>query len=314
MKLIQVKYLFLLLSIFSFLFLQKFSYADNWSEWCMGNTWFENYSSKCVWKSWFELYECRVTNICQPCIINWTQRLYQTEKYENAEIYRDDITLLWDTALKPFEKVKEIYRNNQNSIYQCALIDAQERWLKTVKEKLLKIDRTWILRTNVEDRISSQEIKLAAKKNALNCKWSWNNNWKTLFTKKEVLDESTFELCKYTFYLDYLNWYYNNIKNISWLTTEEQESMSAKNQGLIIKKIWYDYWNIKTKIWIEINNTYKVFPLAFEAYNEYENNFQLHFLLTIIREDYIVVRDLLAQVLWPINQLVYKIKDAMSLN
>lgn len=314
MKKFQKIYLIIFLLPFTFYLSSKFVFADNWSEWCMWNIWYENYLSKCNGKNDFNLYECRVTNICQPCVTNWTQKLFQTVKYEQAETYRDDISLTWDKALKPFEKVKNLYRENQNSIYQCALLDAQDRWLKTVKEKLLKVDKTWLLRTNIEERISSQEIKLEAKKNALNCKWSGNNNWKSLFTKKEVLDESTFELCKYTFYLDYLKWYYNNVANVSWLSKEDQESMTTEKQSLVIKKIWEDFWNIKSKIDNEIKHTNKIFPLAFEAYNEYENNFQLHFILTVIREDYVVVRDLLAQVLWPINQLVYKIKDAMSLN
>ncbi len=313
----------LLISLIILNFSLQNTFADNNSQWCMWNQSYSKYDSEsCSFKNWFELYECRVKNICNPCLKvknpeSWNlenyQKLFQSENYKKAEDYRDE-TLLWDKITAPFEEIKSLYRENMNSIYQCALLDAQERWLKTAKDKLLKVDTTWKIKTNVEQRINSLENKLEAKKNALNCKWWWNNNSAWLFKKDVVLNETTYELCKYSFYLDYLKWYYSNVENISWITKKDQELMWTWTQSMVIKKIWEDFWNIQSMINNEINHTYKIFPLAFNAYNEYENNFQIHFILTIIREDYIVVRDLLAKVLWPINQLVYKIKDCMSLN
>lgn len=300
----------IILFTFTFYLLPKIVSADNWSDWCMWNVWYQNYDNECLWKKDFELYECRVKNICNPCSNNWSQKLFKTENYEKWENYRES-TSMWDKINAPFDEAKTLYRDNMNSIYWCALLDAQERWLKTVKDKLLKVDTTWIIKTNVEERISSQEIKLEAKKSALNCNWKWN--W-VLFTKKEVLDETTQELCKYIFYLDYLKSYYTSVENISWISKEDQELMWTWTQSVVIQKVWQDFWNMKKRIEDEEYNSYKIFPLAFSAYNEYENNFQLHFILTIIREDYIIVRDLLAKVLWPVNQLVYKIKDCMSLN
>lgn len=314
MKFSHIKKIIAILLIFHFIFLSNYSFADNNSSWCMWNQWFESFSSNCIWKSGFELYECRVTNICKPCINNWSQKLFQTENFEKAEVYRDKFSLTGNKILVPFNDTKNIYSDNMNSIYQCSLINSQERWLKVVKEKLLKIDRTWILRNNIEAKINSQELKLEAKKNALKCWWAWKNNSNWLFQKKEVLDETTYELCRYTFYLDYLKWYYSNVSNLAWVDTNQQTNQAEKNKKISVKGINDEFfWAVK-KIEEQEKHIYKVFPLAFEAYNEYENNFQIHFILTIIREDYIIVRNLLAQTLWPINQLVYKIKDAMSLN
>ena len=62
----------------------------------------------------------------------------------------------------------------------------------------------------------------------------------------------------------------------------------------------------------EIDQTYKVFPLAFHAYTEYENNISIHFLLELIREDYITLRQKLHEAINPINQVVYKISWAMK--
>jgi len=68
---------------------------------------------------------------------------------------------------------------------------------------------------------------------------------------------------------------------------------------------------MKSEINDEITHTYKVFPYAYDAYTEYENNITIHFLLELIKEDYIVLREKLNKVLNPINQVVYKISNAM---
>jgi hypothetical protein len=43
------------------------------------------------------------------------------------------------------------------------------------------------------------------------CKFESEN---LAISKKQILDQSTFELCKYSYYLDYLNSYYSDIENI----------------------------------------------------------------------------------------------------
>ena len=62
----------------------------------------------------------------------------------------------------------------------------------------------------------------------------------------------------------------------------------------------------------EIEHTYKVFPLAYSGYSDYENNFPIHFLLDIIKDDYKILRKKLYEVLMPIAQVWYKIINAMS--
>jgi hypothetical protein len=62
----------------------------------------------------------------------------------------------------------------------------------------------------------------------------------------------------------------------------------------------------------EIEQSYKTFPIAFNAYSEFENNFPMHFLLEILKEDFAIFRDKLYKTLGPINQVVYKIHEAMS--
>ncbi|MDP2396643.1 MAG: hypothetical protein Q8S84_04390 [bacterium] len=51
--------------------------------------------------------------------------------------------------------------------------------------------------------------------------------------------------------------------------------------------------------------------MAFHALTEYENNISIHFLLELIKDDYIILREKLHEVINPINQVVYKISNAM---
>ncbi len=71
---------------------------------------------------------------------------------------------------------------------------------------------------------------------------------------------------------------------------------------------------IQIEIDNEIEHSYKMFPLAYHAYSEYENNYSIHVLLELIKEDYMVLRKKLYSALNPINQVVYKIANAMSLD
>ena len=71
-------------------------------------------------------------------------------------------------------------------------------------------------------------------------------------------------------------------------------------------------WQIQSDITAEIEHSYELFPIAFHAYSEYENNYPIHALLQIIREDFMVLRDKLYDAVNPINQVWYKIMNAMS--
>ncbi|MDR0772161.1 MAG: hypothetical protein LBF15_03885 [Candidatus Peribacteria bacterium] len=62
----------------------------------------------------------------------------------------------------------------------------------------------------------------------------------------------------------------------------------------------------------EASEIIEVYPVAFKAFSEYENNLVVHIMLELLREDFIVLREKLHQNLNPINQVVYKIANAMK--
>jgi hypothetical protein len=69
---------------------------------------------------------------------------------------------------------------------------------------------------------------------------------------------------------------------------------------------------MQTNIDKEIADVDKIFPVIYQAYAEYEDNFVIHKLLELLREDYVAFREQLHKNLNPINQVVYKIANAMK--
>ena len=91
------------------------------------------------------------------------------------------------------------------------------------------------------------------------------------------------------------------------MTTEAQRNIRYPITTVIEKQKY-----ISGIINEEVEHTYRVFSLAFQAYAEYENHYLTHILLEMVRGDFIVFRDSLQATLNPINQVVYKISNAMS--
>ncbi|MBT3726947.1 hypothetical protein HOG21_04605 [bacterium] len=182
-----------------------------------------------------------------------------------------------------------------NNIYKCALLSIQEKSLELIKKDLINKNKN--LANKVSNKISSKMHRIQMSFSRFNCKK--NNSYD--LQKLNVLHQASYQTCKYVIYLEYLKEYNNKLSN---LTNNDKNSYTnselielQRNEILEIEK--------------EIEHTYKVFPLAYHAYTEYENNITTHFLLELLREDYIVFKEKLHKVLNPINQVVYKISNAM---
>ena len=192
--------------------------------------------------------------------------------------------------------------------------------LEILKNKLLKpIDKSWEITNKIEWKINTRIKKINTNFKSLSCKEYSNEK---LNHKLVVLNQTIYEMCKYTTYLEYLKEYNSNLKNIIWISEDEINSIwkdwNEETNELLNKKKYSLFYINKLKeqkrgeIDEEISNSFKIFSLAYHAYSEYENNFIVHVLLEIIREDFIVLRDKLNSTLSPINQVVYKIANAMS--
>jgi hypothetical protein len=122
------------------------------------------------------------------------------------------------------------------------------------------------------------------------------------------------EACRYVSYLEYLKAYYQ--KTDRFANEEEFQNAYGTDAKLLEKFTMNELPTIMNEvdsaIAEEISHTYKVFPIAYHAYSEYENNFPIHFLLEVVRADFMILRDKLYQNLMPLAQLGLKVINAMS--
>lgn len=266
--------------------------------------------------SWFDLYKERNSQLC-------TQ--YKPEKpiFSAENDYEDfwkktdkdgkktsDKTWIWWNDL---DVAKQQYKNTMNSIYKCALLSAQERSMNfiliTLKEK-----------NEVTAYTKEYDAKLKRLKSARKVNDCLNTNKSTKQNDQiNVIRQTTFELCKYNNYLEYLYEYNSVIANVL-----EQDKQSIENWGnsVVSPDQITETYNIttianlekkkKSDISKELERVYKIYPIAFQAYTEYENNLPVHDLLTMLRNDFIEFRLDLHKSLNPINQVVYKISNAMK--
>lgn len=255
----------------------------------------------------FEKYQCRSENVCK--LYDENKKVFNAEKFKTAESYKDfelsDILITSGSEHKGIQKAVEVYKENMNSIYKCAIIWAQKNSLF----RLLDLPVNENVKKSIEPKIQNLIQKLDIAANANKC---LNIDTNTVFNKLSILRQTTYLTCDYNFYMEYLKNYYNNPANALWMDQKEFDSKNeeVKEYSLLeaANKITWAQSNIRQ----EISQAHKVFPIAFHAYSEYENNFPIHFLLELLKEDFYIFREKLHNVLNPINQVVYKISNAMK--
>ncbi len=257
----------------------------------------------CETKKGFDLYTCRTKKICET--YKPQKPIFKTQKYINAKSLGS--TYIWTDSLTPaLQEAKTMYRNNMGTIYKCAMIQSQRNSLTFLKEQL-KTDRTWEIDNTIGRQIEQRIQKLELTASTLHCALTEK---KKFLIKKELLDETTYEMCQYISYLSYLRVYYSDTKNILGIDTPWQNNDFEKQYQTteIAELIGWVQWDISA----ETSHTYKIFPLVFQAYIEYENNFPIHYMLEIIHADFLLLKKKMYQVVMPIAQVGYKIINAMS--
>jgi len=205
----------------------------------------------------YEKYTCQIDTHCQK--YKPKHITFQTQNFE------ENIQTSWED-LDIYALSKQRYRDNQNGIYSCSIIKVQQNTLWMVKNKLLKVDKSGTLASTIKNKIDLKITKLRSLAKQKKCKIT---DKESIYTKKDLLIESSYQLCTYNFYLEYSSQHYKNIANS-----------------------------------LQIN----------QSYIDYENNLPVHILLELIKQDFIVYRQKLHQTLSPLNQVVYKIANAMSIH
>lgn len=253
----------------------------------------------------YELYEERVKNICNKYLYK-----NNNEKWEKINLlinFKNDDNYLEipEGIIYDFDDVKEKHRINMNNIYKCALLNIQNKSLTLIKNDLINKNPT--LSKELKWKIIKKISKVKSKMNSIKTFGWWYLKcitWKekSSIQKLAVLHQTTYQTCKYVNYLEYIKENNENVKSV--IEDPTIATWISEIKKLILNK--------KDDLDNEVEHTYKVFPLAFQAYSEYENNITAHFLLELIRDDYIVLREKLHETLNPINQIAYKISNAMK--
>lgn len=248
----------------------------------------------------FDLYKKRVENFCSDYKKTDSKNeiiytLNESKYFFDLEKNKPTWFKIWDDL----KIAKQQYEKNMDDIFECATLSSYQRWLEMIKNSLIKQN------PKLNSRLKSKiEQKVKELKNKMNKLW-WNckikNNWNNL-VKLAVLNQTTYETCKYNFYLEYLKEFNNDLKNLV---------DTSKEKNIPILSFTKKYNEKINMINSEIEHTYKTFPLVLQAYNDYENNISNHILLELIKKDYEVFRIWLHKTLNPINQVIYKISNAM---
>lgn len=197
------------------------------------------------------------------------------------------------------------------NIYKCAIIQSQRNALTFLSQQL-QLEKSGKLSDTIGGQIKLRISRLERSSSTIGCSLT---DTKTIQNKLNILRETTYEACRYTNYLEYLKGHYAKINRFQ--NEEEYQNAygdNAKNirENFPINQLPAMTNAIQADIAEEISHTYKVFPIAFHAYSEYENNFPIHFLLEIIRADFLILRKNLSATLMPIAQLGLKVINAMS--
>ncbi len=255
-------------------------------------------------KTWYELYQQRVTDVCSEYKFDNddTQTIYLMDD-SNKYLNLDDSSISNSiTRWKDIEIAKEQYKTNMDAIYNCAVNQSQYRWYNLMLEV---ISQRWELKEykkSIETKRKFILEDLAVEGN----KCKINPEQKDSIIKASVLKQASYELCRYNYYLEYLKEVNDNISKLDESTKNDPDNALAIKNIIDIrsKKI--------SEINREIDDAYNKFPIAFRAYSEYENYITYHNLLQLLRQDYLTFREKLHKNLNPINQVVYKISNAMK--
>lgn len=261
----------------------------------------------CGSQNGFSMYECRVKNVCEG--YKSEKPVYSVEEYTSA----DGVGSQFQNAVShapALDAAKMLYRKNIGNIYKCALIQAQKNSLTFLLEELER-EASGELNDTVGGQIDLRITRLDRTAETLGCSLT---DTQTIHNKLNILRETTTEACKYVSYLEYLKAHYAKADRFADAGQMQASYGTDKkvSQKFTTGEIPAIMSDIEGQIAEEIAHTYKVLPIAFHAYSEYENNFPIHFLLEIVRADFMILRQKLKENLMPIAQLGLKVIGAMS--
>ncbi len=251
----------------------------------------------------YTLYTNRNSEICTK--YEPENPIFTTQKFPNLNKDTPENKKIYSIDDNDLEVAQKIYISNVNNIYACAMLWAQERSINFIMQELGEAKKTWPLNKAYTSQLGNLE-RLKEENECLS-----TNKTNNPTDKKNMLDQLTFQLCEYHNYLEYLNEYNSITANIIQQDKNLEDSEKI-TQNYNISDIIEKEKKKKNLIENEIQKAYDLYPIALKTYNDYETNLPIHDLLTLLQKSYVDLRLELHKNLNPINQVVYKISNAMK--
>jgi len=92
----------------------------------------------------YDRYTCRVASVCEQYRDN--KVVYNTESYDQGDTFSDssgkDAFLVSGRSEAGLKGAVKTYKNNMNSIYNCAMVGAQKNTVSLIRTRLFELDKT----------------------------------------------------------------------------------------------------------------------------------------------------------------------------
>ncbi len=280
------------------------------------------HAEDCAAKEWYSRYLCQISSTCDSKYRKDSDgNVFNTDKVDRS--YQEWYNLYI---------AKNLYRQNMNNIYKCAILKSQNDSYDIILNKLNITNPSISIFTS---RIQEQKTNITEEINNIDCVKT--SPQKSGFgIKKQILDESTLEMCKYLHFLDYVDtthvkdiWNLIKDREISqqveqvfeqnpsagieaYLDLSNVDDYEFKKEKYTLQDILALQVESNKEIQEEIEHTKRVYEVAFQTYANYELNMVVHLLFDMLENDFRQVRDKIYAMLGPINQVAYKIPNATS--
>lgn len=212
------------------------------------------------------------------------------------------------TGLKSLEIARIQYRSAMNNIFACAIIDARTEIIVDLQKKIAQTF-PW-KNTEIKNQLEKEEKKLRATRNELPCKTRESTS--TTQTEMLLANTITRQYCHYHTYLQYLE---DNVTKSNdqvarveqWVGAGNSDNLPTTSEG------WIQVYNLHNgQLQRELERSTRSLPLALRTFQEMKRTYAIHVMLTIIYDDYILLRDNLNRYLNTTSQIFEKVNNAMT--
>ena len=246
----------------------------------------------------------------------WKSKSFSNDEKLRLKSDLDPIKIGEYTGFKTLEVARIAYRTRMNSAFSCAIISSRIKTMKVLQDIINK--KIYNKESEIHIKLKKEVDKLQIEVNKLTCnlpKTSWSDQTVSKTEEITVLINTTIhQYCQYRFYLGYLD---SNISE-KLRDVQEIENKIWKWEGTQIPKNTDEWVNIAPRYHLDLSNEIiradATLPKAIKSFQEMDQTYGAHVLLTLIYDDYIKLRKALSSYMNISSQLYQKANNAQSTN